>query len=140
MGRKLGIDYGTVRIGLAISDLTGLLATPLEPLNGADMNKACKDLADLCKERDVDKLVVGLPRNMDGSEGKSAEKARIMGDMFAQTTGLDVIYLDERMTSMAAERALLELDMSRKKRKQKIDGMAAALILQTYLDQQMGSI
>ena len=137
MERVLGIDYGTVRIGLAVSDLTGLLATPLDPVDGRQQDDACERIKKLCEERQIGRLVVGLPRHMDGSEGQSADEARALGDKLSEMTGLQVVYLDERMTSMAAERILIEADMSRKKRKEKIDGLAAAIILQTYLDQQI---
>ncbi|OGV34994.1 MAG: hypothetical protein A2020_10685 [Lentisphaerae bacterium GWF2_45_14] len=132
--RILGIDYGTVRAGLAISDELGFIAQPLESVTYTSFRVLVDYIASECVKRSVGKIIIGLPKHMSGNEGDSAVKARGLGNALSEKLGIPVIYQDERMTSKAAERALLESDMSRKKRREKIDSVAAAIILQSYLD------
>ncbi len=136
---KIGLDVGDVRIGVAVSDLMGLTANPRETYVRKKDDIAA-DIAYFCeyaKKEDADAFVLGLPKNMDGSEGPRAEVTRQFGDMLAEASGLSVIYQDERLTTVSAERVLLEADMRREKRKQVIDKVAAAIILQSYLDRKM---
>ena len=134
--RKIGLDVGDVRIGVAVSDLMGLCANPRETyVRRKDDTEA--DIAyfvEYAKREDADAFVVGLPRNMDGSEGPRAEITRAFGDALAERSGLPVIYADERLTTVSAERLLIGADVRRDKRKKVIDKVAATIILQSYLD------
>ncbi len=135
---KIGLDVGDVRIGVAVSDLMGLTANPRETYVRKKDDIAA-DIAYFCeyaRKEDADAFVLGLPKNMDGTEGPRAEVTRQFGDMLAAASGLPVIYQDERLTTVSAERVLLEADMRREKRKQVIDKVAAAIILQAYLDRR----
>jgi len=136
MGRLLGLDFGTVRIGAAISDALGLTAQPL-PFFPAHGRKACLEaIATFCRERGVERIVLGLPRHLDGNEGASSKLVRKFGADLGARVGLPIEYLDERLTTVAAERLLIEADVSRQKRREVIDSMAAAMLLQNYLDRQ----
>lgn len=135
--RIMGLDYGSKTIGVAISDPLGITAQGIETLN---INEAIKDfkikrLKELVKEYSVTEIVVGIPKNMDNSLGFRAESTMEFIEILKnKIKNVDIKLQDERLTTMAAERVLLDADVSRKKRKQVIDKMAAVLILQTYLD------
>ena len=116
------------------SDLGETFSHPLRVIQRHTLQQVVEDIARLCRQEHVEALVVGLPLNMDGSRGQSAIDAERMGAMLAEATGLPMTLHDERLSSVTAERALLEADMSRAKRKSKIDKVAAQVILQTYLD------
>lgn len=133
MSRILGVDYGTKRIGLAISDGIGLTASPLDVVSRKELPDK---LAELAREYDIGRVVVGLPTGLGGQEGDSAAGARQLGTEISDTIGVDVVYVDERFTSRMAESALLESGMKRRDRKETVDKVAAAIILQTYLDSQ----
>ncbi len=128
--RILGIDYGTKRIGLALSDELGFTAQPL-PFVEADN---LRHIAEIVRERAVTKIVVGLPRNMDGSYGPSAEAARELVGKLRPLVAVPIETWDERLTTSQAQRVLTEGNVSRAKRKEKVDSMAAQLMLQSYLD------
>ncbi len=134
--RKIGLDVGDVRIGVAVSDLMGLTANPRETYvrKKEDVAADIKYFCDYAAREDADAFVLGLPKNMDGTEGPRAEITREFGDMLASASGLEVIYQDERLTTVSAERLLIEADVRREKRKQVIDKVAATIILQAYLD------
>lgn len=132
--RILGVDYGTKRIGLALSDPLGIFAQPLEALQVTDLPSAADEITRIAKERDVDTIVIGLPRNMDGTLGEKAQEALAFLDMLLERTHLIVVPWDERLSTAFAERALRESNMSRKKRKKRVDMVAAQVILQGYLD------
>lgn len=132
--RVLGIDYGRVRLGLALSDEDGVLASPLPPL--ARSHRDVDEITRLVRERKVERIVVGLPLLMDGTKGTMAEEARAFADRVAAGTSRPVDLLDERWTSSEAERAMLEGNLSRERRKELRDGLAAVLILQAYLATQ----
>lgn len=134
--RALGLDLGTKTIGLAVSDELGLTAQGLPTLRRQSLKKDLNTLAALARSRGVDRVILGLPLNMDGTEGPRAEATRRFGDRLAELTGLPVIYWDERLTTVAAQRALLEADLSRRQRREVIDQVAASLILQGWLDAQ----
>ena len=104
--RILGVDTGTVRIGLAVSDPMGIFAQPFGAVQVKDTASAADEVARIARERGVEKIVVGLPRNMDGTLGPKAEEARAFGALLAEKTGLPVDEWDERMSTMAAERSL----------------------------------
>lgn len=127
--RILGVDYGQKRIGLAISDETGTIAQPLGPITGG-----LSQLLRVARQRGVGKIVVGMPRRLDGTASAQTERTRAFIEALRQATALPVESWDERLTSVQAERALIEADVSRKARKQKIDKLAAQIMLQSYLD------
>ena len=131
MTRYLGVDYGSKRVGLAISDGLGITARPLEVVRRADAASRVKEIVD---EFPVEKLVVGLPSSLSGEEGDSAAAARQLGEELAGATRVEVVYVDERFTSKLAESALLESGMRRSRRRDTVDKVAAAIILQGYLD------
>lgn len=131
MSRHLGIDYGTRRCGLAISDGIGLTARPLEVVSRDDVVDRVVAAVD---EYDVGAIIIGLPTGLGGHEGESAEGARELGDEIAEVTHLEIEYVDERFTSRLAESSLLESGMKRRDRRETLDKVAAAIILQTYLD------
>lgn len=133
-GRIVALDIGSVRTGVALSDGLGLTAQPLGfVLMKADWLEA---LRALLSPYSVGQLIVGLPRHLSGDEGESALRAREKGREAGELLGLEPVFIDERMTSVVANRVLLEADLSRGKRKSKVDALAAALILQNYLDGQ----
>lgn len=132
MQRVMGIDLGEKRIGIAVSDLLGITAQGVETYTRTGQGDA-KYIAHKAKELGAQTIVAGLPLNMNGSEGPSAQKARaFMSEV--EKLGLKVVFQDERLTTVSAERTLLEADMSRKKRRQVIDKVAAVYILRAYLD------
>lgn len=129
----LAVDYGEKRIGLAVSDSLMIAANPVGYIKHTTLARDLIELDALIKERSVDRVVVGLPINMDGSEGPMAEAARKFGDE-VRTLGIEVEMWDERMSSRAADAVLIGADLSRKKRKGKRDQVAATWFLQGYLD------
>lgn len=133
---KIALDVGDVRIGVAVSDLLGITANPRETYVRKKGNVKA-DIEYFCqyaKKEDADSFVLGLPKNMDGTEGDRARITREFGDMLAEASGLFVFYQDERLTTVSAERMLIDADVRREKRKQVIDKVAATIILQSYLD------
>lgn len=132
--RFLGVDYGTRRIGLAVSDETAMLATPLASIEFKDMKDAVNAIADRATRLAVRSIVVGMPLNMNVSRGPSAESAALLANRIRERTGLKVIEWDERLTTMLAEKALIASGVRRQKRRRVIDQAAAQLILQSYLD------
>jgi len=133
VSRYLGIDYGSKRIGVAISDGLGLTARPLEVVSRADL---AEFLRGLVIEFPVDQVVVGLPTALGGHEGESAAGARELAEEVREILGVPVELVDERFTSRMAESALLEGGMRRRQRKETVDKVAAAIILQTFLDRK----
>lgn len=131
MSRYLGVDYGTKRVGVAVSDGLGLTARPLEVV---DRGNAVARLATLIDQYEVGCLVIGLPTGLGGEEGESVEGARALAEEIAEATGVKVVLADERFTSRMAESALLESGMKRRERRETVDKVAAAIILQGYLD------
>ncbi len=136
MRRKIGIDYGEVRIGVAFSDLLGIIATGYETYVRKGLDADLKHLNDLIVNQQVDKIVMGLPLNMDGTEGDRAKATREFGDRLSEFSNTEIEYLDERLTSVTAEEILIEAGMRREKRKEVIDKLSATLILQDYLDRK----
>jgi putative Holliday junction resolvase len=134
MGRILGIDHGDVRIGIALSDPTEFLASPLCVL---DSTKAGMDqILALIAEHQIEKIVVGLPRNMDGSYGSATEKVRNFIEKLKTRTAIPIFEWDERMSTVSAHHALREAGLDGKQRKGVVDKVAAQIILQNYLDAQ----
>jgi putative Holliday junction resolvase len=135
VSRYLGIDYGTKRIGIAISDGLGLTARPLDVVARRDLPEFLRQLV---AEHTIDQVVVGLPTALGGHEGESASGARELAEEVREILGVPVEMIDERFTTRMAESALLEGGMKRQKRKETVDKVAAAIILQTYLDRKPG--
>lgn len=136
--RILAIDPGTVRLGLALSDPSGTIAQPLSVLARRSEPEDLKALTELVERHEVGMIVIGLPRLMDGRLDAAARQAQAFGAQVARATGRPVAYWDERLTSVAAERYLIEQGKRRIKRRQEIDRMAATLLLQGYLDYRAG--
>jgi putative Holliday junction resolvase len=132
--RVLGIDPGARRIGLALSDEEGRFASPIGAVQVHNAEQAVRDIASEVTRHAVERLLLGLPLRMDGSEGDSARRARKLAAQLHAATGLEVVLWDERLSSRAAERALSEAGARGQKRKQAVDTVAAALLLQSYLD------
>ncbi|OUS32941.1 Holliday junction DNA helicase RuvA [Rhodobacterales bacterium 56_14_T64] len=135
----IGLDLGDKTVGVAISDLMGTVATPQETLRRKKFTLDAARLLEIIKDRDVGGIVLGLPRNMDGSEGPRCQKTRAFARNLARLTELPIGFWDERLSTVAAERALLEADTSRKRRAEVIDHVAASYILQGALD-RMGHL
>ena len=134
MGRVAGLDVGTKTIGVAISDPAGKLASPLFTLSRRGVRRDVERLLAMLAEEDVGRFVVGMPLELDGSETRSARLARQVGDAVRDSAGVPVIYIDERYSSVEAERQLIASGVSRQRRKEIIDQAAAVVILQSYLD------
>ncbi|MCL4370402.1 MAG: Holliday junction resolvase RuvX [Chloroflexi bacterium] len=137
--RVLGLDVGDRRIGVAVSDELLLTAQGVAVIQRQGLDSDLRQVETIIERHGVAGLVVGLPRNMDGSLGPQAEKVRRFADQLERRTGLPVQFWDERLTTVAAERVLLEGDVRRARRKQVIDRQAAILILQGYLDRRRTS-
>ena len=134
-GRLLGVDFGDVRTGLAVSDVTRFLASGLETIRPGSMTKTAEAVAEAARTHGVVGIVVGLPVNMNGSQGERAEHARMFAAMLDERIPeLPILMLDERMTTMAASRFLNETNTRGQKRKQVIDTLSAQIILQNALD------
>lgn len=133
---KIALDVGDVRIGVAVSDLLGITANPRETYvrKKGDMDADIAYFCEYAKKEDADAFVLGLPKNMDGTEGDRAIITREFGDKLGEASGLSIFYQDERLTTVSAERMLIDADVRREKRKKVIDKVAATIILQSYLD------
>jgi putative Holliday junction resolvase len=136
--RTMGLDVGSKTVGVSISDAFGWTAQGLKTIqiNEDKGEYGFEEIGTLIKEHDVSKVVVGLPKNMNGTIGPRGEASQFYADELNKRFGIPVVLWDERLTTVAAERVLLEADVSRKKRKKVIDKMAASMILQGYLDSQ----
>lgn len=133
-GALIGLDLGEKTIGVAVSDRRRSVATPLETLRRTKFTADAERLLGIAQKREVAGVVLGLPLNMDGSEGPRAQSTRAFARNFARLTELPIAFWDERLSTVAAERALLEADTSRARRRELIDHVAAAYILQGALD------
>ena len=133
--RILCLDIGDVRIGVAVSDLSGMIATPVEVIHRIGWGPDTKRILTLCKTYQTNRILAGLPLNMDGTEGFQAEKVRSFCAQL-QKAGLQIDFQDERLSTVSAEDALIEGGVSRSERKLVIDKVAASVILQQWLDAQ----
>jgi putative Holliday junction resolvase len=133
-GAICGLDLGTVTIGVAVSDSLRSVATPLETIKRKKFTLDAARLLEIAKARDLKGIVLGLPMNMDGSEGPRCQATRAFARNLEKLTDLPIAFWDERLSTVAAERALLEADTSRKRRGEVIDHVAAGYILQGLLD------
>ena len=133
--RSMSLDVGTRTIGIAVSDLLGMIAGGVETIKRTSLERDFERLAELVKEYEVDTLVVGYPKNMNGTIGERAQSCEAMAEELRERfAGVQVVLWDERLSTVAAEKVLVDADLRRKKRKKVIDMMAAVVILQNYLD------
>jgi putative holliday junction resolvase len=135
-GRVAGIDYGHVRIGIAISDPDRTIASPLENYNSRGREQDAKRFQRLVAEEGVVLFVVGLPIHLDGGESQKSREARRFGQWLGELTGLPVEFFDERFTSHEAEQFLLAAELTKKRRKKRMDMLAAQIMLSAYLESQ----
>jgi putative holliday junction resolvase len=135
--RILALDHGTKRIGLAISDETGVIALPLEYLAAEPLDDFLKRLKEIVDSKQVEKILVGIPRNMNGTYGPAAAKAREFVERLKGAFAIPIKTWDERLTSVQANRFLIEAGMRREKRRERVDQTAAAILLQSYLDNKL---
>ena len=134
--RILALDHGTVRIGVAISDEMKMIAQPVQYIEAAPSNKIVDYILSEWDGK-LELILVGMPRNMDGSYGPAAEKVKAFVEMLKENLSTPIRTWDERLTSAQANRVMIEADVRRDKRKQKVDSMSAAILLQSYLDGQL---
>lgn len=140
MGRIMALDVGDVRIGIAVSDLMGIIANPLETYTRkGDVQRDAKYIADLAASKDVSLFVSGLPLGLNGQENEQTAKTREFVNVLRSMSDIPIEYLDERFTTISAERVLIEGNVRRENRKKVIDKVAATIILQNYLDRNSNS-
>lgn len=132
--RLLGIDHGTVRVGIALSDELQMLAQPLCFIPAEPKKNCFQELLKIISEKDVQKIIVGMPRNMNGTYGPAAEKVKAFVEELKSHTSLPIQLIDERLTSTQANRSLTAVGVKGKKKRESVDAAAASIILQTYLD------
>jgi putative Holliday junction resolvase len=137
--RVLGLDMGERRIGVALSDPKGIVAIALTVIERKSEDTDLKQLIDLTHEHEVERIVIGLPRSLDGSLGKQAKDVEAFVESLARRTELPVVTWDERLSTVAAERMMAEAGVKRDRRKKSLDSVAAAFILQGYLDRERSS-
>lgn len=138
--RYLGLDLGTKTLGVALSDVTKTISSPVKIIRfeEGDWDKTIPELKELINEFNVEKIILGFPKNMNNTVGESGERTLAFKEMLECEFNIPVIMQDERLTTVEATNYMLGADMSRKKRKEKIDSLAANIILQTYLDKEKG--
>ena len=134
--RIMGLDIGERRIGVALSDSLRIIAGALTVVERVTDDAALKQIIDLARENEVERIVGGMPRSLDGSLGKQAQAVQSFVDLLKERTDIPVVTWDERLSTVAAERTMLEVGMKRDKRKKRRDSLAAAIILQGYLDRE----
>jgi putative Holliday junction resolvase len=136
VARILAVDYGEKRIGLAVSDELGITASPLMTLARRSDDETVRQIAQLASKLRVTQIVVGLPRRTDAQEGEMERKVKAFAEKLRQAISVPVVLFDERFTTRIAEQVLLEADLSRRKRKQVRDRLAAVILLQSFLEAQ----
>ena len=129
----LGLDLGTKTLGLAISDRLGMISSPYKTLKYNEMDSLINELISIIEEEKIDVLVLGLPKNMNNTLGSSAERVLEFKELLSKKTDKEIILIDERLTTMQAEKYLIESNMRRDNRKKVIDSVAASIILDSYL-------
>ena len=132
--KVLSVDYGDVRTGIALSDVRGMLASPLCVIEQSYQPKLVDRIVQIVEENKIEKIVIGLPRNMDGSYGYRCDECRSLGDAIAEKIDVDIFYEDERLTTVMAHNVLSDNNVRGKKRKQTVDAVSAVMILQSFLD------
>jgi putative Holliday junction resolvase len=139
MGRLLGIDYGQKRVGLALSDPAKIICSPHGTIQRKDDEDVVRQVVALCAEKEVERIIVGLPLNMNGSNSESTDKAEAFAEKLRQAAPVPVEMWDERLSSVSAERLLIDAGTSRQKRKGMVDRIAAQIILQNYMESKEDS-
>ncbi|MDO4333251.1 MAG: Holliday junction resolvase RuvX [Eubacteriales bacterium] len=137
--RIMGLDFGSKTVGVAVSDPLLITAQGIEIIRRKEENKLRQTLArieELILEYEVSEIVLGLPKNMNATEGERVEKTKEFADKLSRRTGLPVVFRDERLTTVAADKAMMEAGIRRENRKEHVDKLAAVFILQSYLDQK----
>jgi putative Holliday junction resolvase len=134
--RAAAVDFGTVRVGLAVGDELGLIAHPRPHLDGRDPLRVVRELSDLAREEGIQVFVVGLPRGLRGQEGASARRARKFAERLGRQSGVRIVLLEEWLTTREARGRLREQGLSERSQRERIDSAAAAILLQSYLDGQ----
>lgn len=136
--KYIGLDLGTKTLGVALSDITKTIATAYTTINFSESNyhEAIEKLTPIIKSEPIEKIVLGFPKNMNNSIGERAKITLSFKELLEKNFNMEVVMQDERLTSKQAESYMLQADMSRKKRKRKVDSLAANIILQTYLDKE----
>lgn len=136
--RYLGLDLGTKTLGVAVSDRTNTIASPLLTIHfpSMELDRAIPELQKIVEEKEITDFVLGLPKNMDNSCGFAVERSKVFEQMLKENFSLPVHFVDERLSSVEAENILLSTDMRRIKRKKVVDNVAAAIILDTYLKER----
>lgn len=134
MERYIGLDLGTKTIGVAISDPFLMFANGLFTIKRKNVRSDIEQIKKIIEENEITKVIIGMPYNMDGSKGPSAQRVMSFVDLLRKEIDNEIIYEDERLTTVSAERVLIESNVGRNRRKDHIDKIAAALILQSYLD------
>ena len=132
----IALDIGTVRIGVATSDIMEIIASAYESYRRKNTEEDVKYIAQLVNNLNAGLVVIGLPLKMDGTEGQSVEMAKNFGEELAKVVSVPICYQDERLSTVTAQKILIESGMRREKRKDKVDSLAATIILQTYLDKK----
>ena len=130
----MSIDYGDVRTGIAISDIRGILASPLCVIKESYQPKLVDKIIELINENKIEKIVIGLPRNMDGSYGYRCDDCKSLGQAIIEKINIDIEFEDERLTTVMAHNILSDNNVRGAKRKQTVDAVSAVMILQSYLD------
>jgi len=134
--RYLGLDLGTKTLGISISDKTGLIASPYKTINYDDQETLLNETKDIIETEKIEKIILGLPLNMNNTEGESVRRTKEFKEKLETLINVPIDFQDERLSTSAAERVLIDADLSRKKRKKVIDKLAAVVILQNYLDKE----
>lgn len=134
MKKKIGLDIGTVRIGVATCDILGIIASSYESYKRRTLYLDVRYMAELAQSLDADTFVIGLPLKMDGTEGDSVKMVREFADLLSKHTNAEIVFQDERLSTVSAQRILIEGNVRREKRKCVVDAVAATIILQNYLD------
>ncbi|MGI6538759.1 MAG: Holliday junction resolvase RuvX [Caldicoprobacterales bacterium] len=132
--RILSMDIGDKRIGMAVSDAMGWTAQGILTLERRSMNSDMEQIERIINKYQVERIVIGLPKNMDGTIGLQGEKIKVFAESLRKRFSKEIVFWDERLTTVSAHKVMLEADLSRKKRKERVDQIAAVLILQSYLD------
>lgn len=130
----MSIDYGDVRTGVAISDIRGILASPLFVIKESYQPKLVDKIIELIGENKAEKIVIGLPRNMDGTYGYRCDECKSLGEAIAEKSDVEIVFEDERLTTVMAHNILSDNNVRGAKRKQTVDAVSAVMILQSYLD------
>lgn len=134
--RTLGLDIGSVRIGVAVSDPDGRIASPIAVLDARDLGRAVHELAEYAEDYEIEQVVVGLPLTLGGEEGPQATEIRAVGERLSRELAVPVEYHDERHSSAEAQRRMREAGLSEKEQRGSVDKVAAAIVLQSWLDTQ----